>query len=156
MTYTWDFGDGAGTSTEMNPSYTYGDLGTNRVTLVVENPYGSDTAIHPVTVIPVAIDSVDLSQVTTGPIFPGNVVELSADLLPDNSGKPYNYTIDFGDGTALSNVSSLDPLIFTHTYLSSGVFTVQIWVWNEGMIESVTDIQAVHVSYMVFLPVTAK
>jgi PKD repeat protein len=83
-------------------------------------------------------------------------VELSADLLPDIAGKPYNYGIDFGDGTILSDVSSLDPLLFTHTYSSSGVFTVQIWVWNAGMIEPVTDTQVVHVSYKIFLPVTAK
>jgi PKD repeat protein len=156
MTYTWDFGDGDGTSTEMDPSYTYGEIGTYSVTLVAENPYGTDTSIHPVTVVPVAINSVDLSQVTMGPIFPGNVVELSADLLPDNAGKPYNYTIDFGDGTVVSDVSNIDPQLFNHIYLNSGIFTVQIWVWNTGMVEPVTDFQDVLVSYKVFLPVIAK
>ena len=31
--YAWDFGDNAGTSTEMNPTYTYTDGGTYTVTL---------------------------------------------------------------------------------------------------------------------------
>jgi PKD repeat protein len=38
--YSWDFGDGTGTSTEMNPSYTYQDPGTYTVTLTATNEKG--------------------------------------------------------------------------------------------------------------------
>ncbi len=44
-TWSWDFGDGVGTSTEQNPSYTYNDLGTYTVSLTATNSYGSDTEI---------------------------------------------------------------------------------------------------------------
>ncbi len=156
LSYLWDFGDGSGTSTEENPVYTYEMVGTYTVTLDAYNADNHDTVSHPVSVVPVVITSVDLSQLTPGPIFPGTIVELSADLVPDNAGKPYNYTIDFGDGTILSDVTSLDPQLFTHAYSSSGVFMVQIWVWNAGMIEPVTDTQVVLVSYNIFLPLTTK
>ncbi len=41
-TWSWDFGDGVGTSTERNPSYTYNNVGTYTVTLTATNAYGSD------------------------------------------------------------------------------------------------------------------
>ena len=41
--YFWDFGDGAGTSTAANPSYTYFFPGDYEVTLIVENACGKDT-----------------------------------------------------------------------------------------------------------------
>lgn len=39
--YSWDFGDGIGTSTEMNPTYTYADGGVFNVTLTAFNDIGS-------------------------------------------------------------------------------------------------------------------
>jgi PKD repeat protein len=42
--WTWDFGDGVGTSTEQNPSYTYTVGGTYTVSLTVSNSVGSDTS----------------------------------------------------------------------------------------------------------------
>lgn len=41
-TYTWDFGDGSGTSNEENPSYTYSSEGMYTVTLSSEGAGGSD------------------------------------------------------------------------------------------------------------------
>jgi PKD repeat protein len=41
--YFWDFGDGSGTSTSANPSYTYFFPGDYEVTLVVENACGTDS-----------------------------------------------------------------------------------------------------------------
>jgi PKD repeat protein len=46
LTYTWDFGDGVGISTEINPTYLYTNPGTFTVTLVATNPIGSDTISH--------------------------------------------------------------------------------------------------------------
>ncbi len=40
--WSWDFGDGVGTSAEQHPSYTYSDPGTYTVTLTATNSYGSD------------------------------------------------------------------------------------------------------------------
>jgi PKD repeat protein len=156
MTYTWDFGDGIGTSTETNPAYTYSDIGTYAVTLNAQNPYGTDSITHSVTVEPVVITSVALTQVTTSPIFPGELVGFSADISPNNAGKPYTYTIDFGDGTVITNVSSDDPLTFDHIFTSSGVYTIQIWVENAGMSVPISDSLDVMLAYKIFLPLTTK
>jgi len=40
--WSWDFGDGVGTSTLQNPSYTYTEAGTYTVSLTATNAYGSD------------------------------------------------------------------------------------------------------------------
>ena len=53
--YEWDFGDGIGTSTEENVTYTYADGGVFTVTLTATNEAGSDEYTKDVTVInPVA------------------------------------------------------------------------------------------------------
>lgn len=48
--YSWDFGDGKGTSTEQNPTYTYTESGTFEVTLTVKNAGGQDIGKTPVKV----------------------------------------------------------------------------------------------------------
>jgi PKD repeat protein len=159
LTYTWDFGDGNGTSTETDPAYTYLDIGTYTVTLVATNTVSSDSIQHTVIVNPVEpinFTGATLTQATSNPIFPAIEVDFSADLLPDNATKPYTYTIDFGDGTVITDISDHDPLLLPHTYPSSGWYTVQISVWNAFMIDPVTDDLDVFVSYKVLLPVTNK
>jgi PKD repeat protein len=42
--WSWDFGDGVGTSTAQNPSYTYSSVGTYTVSLTATNSCGSDIA----------------------------------------------------------------------------------------------------------------
>ncbi|WKV11400.1 PKD domain-containing protein [Marivirga harenae] len=48
--YSWDFGDDSGTSTEENPSYTYAASGTYTVELTVTNSAGSSSSTEEVTV----------------------------------------------------------------------------------------------------------
>jgi len=158
ITYTWNFGDGVGTSSDINPSYTYAAVGTYTVTLVATNTLGADSISHPVTVEPAAIASVDLTQVTTSTVYAGDTVDFSADLLPDNAGKPYTYTIDYGDGTVITATSSLDPLPLSHTFTSGGNYTIQIWVSNAVMTIPVTDSLDLNVvvMYKIFLPNTVK
>ncbi len=48
--WTWDFGDGEGASTEQNPVYSYAAPGTYTVTLTAANDYGSDSASEDVVV----------------------------------------------------------------------------------------------------------
>lgn len=47
--YSWDFGDGIGTSTEKNPTYTYAEEGTYTVKLTVSNTDGSDEVLKDIT-----------------------------------------------------------------------------------------------------------
>lgn len=48
--YSWDFGDNTGTSTEAAPSYTYTESGSYMVSLTVTNAGGTDTGEAEVTV----------------------------------------------------------------------------------------------------------
>jgi len=50
LQYLWDFGDGAGTSTQVNPEYVYALPGTYDVTLTATNSEGSDVVTHSVVV----------------------------------------------------------------------------------------------------------
>jgi carboxypeptidase T len=156
LSYEWAFGDGVGTSTETNPSYTYAITGTYIVTLEASNPYGNSSITHTVEVGIVDFTGVDLTQVTPGLVFQGELVEFSADLSPDNAYKPYMLTIDYGDGTVQNFASNLDPILLEHVYDTSGHFTLQISVQNKGMLEPVTDNLDIFVGYKLFLPVSAK
>jgi len=156
LSYAWDFGDGSGISNEVDPTYTYASTGTYVVSLFAENSFGTDTVTHTVVILPVGITSVVLTQVSEGPILPDLLVDFSADLSPDEAGKPYTYTIDFGDGTVITDTSSLDPILFTHAFTTSGWHTVHILVGNAGMTDPVTDVLDVMVLYRYLLPLTAK
>jgi PKD repeat protein len=55
--FQWDFGDGAGTSTEANPTYTYATGGSYSVSLSVSNEYGTSNSTKEVTVVnPTAVN----------------------------------------------------------------------------------------------------
>lgn len=63
-TYSWDFGDGSGTSTEANPTYVYADGGmeaTYTVTLTTTNWLGKTTSVS---------YDVTVGVVPTGPVNP--------------------------------------------------------------------------------------
>jgi len=53
LSFSWDFGDGVGVSTERDPSYTYLSTGAFTVTLTASNTSGSSEAQHTVQVDPV-------------------------------------------------------------------------------------------------------
>jgi PKD repeat protein len=150
ITYTWDFGDGIGTSTETNPAYIYTNLGTYTVTLEATNYLGSDSISHPVSVFGIPIDTVELTLLTTAPVYTGDSADFSADLLPDNATKPYSYTIDFGDET-----SSMVHLSWIRCYFptstSHGDNTIVIDVWNDGMGVPVSD--SLQLNVLVPIPV---
>lgn len=133
MTYLWDFGDGVGTSDDINPSYVYTEVGTYTVTLTATNNLGSDTISQPVSVDLAPITGLSLVKVTPGTIYPGDQVEFSADISPDTAAKPYDYMVDYGDGTIASGSSDLDPLLLSHAYSLEGNYTVQVSVQNAVM-----------------------
>jgi PKD repeat protein len=60
--WSWDFGDGVGTSTAQNPSYTYNNAGTYTVELTASNAYGSSTETK-IDYITVTVPGADYSHV---------------------------------------------------------------------------------------------
>ena len=118
--WLWDFGDG-NTSTVQNPTHTYLTAGTFTVTLTATNSFGSDTIIKQdlITVnsaVPVAAFSANNIVIDQG-----NQIVFS----DQSTNSPTSWLWDFGDG----NTSTVENP--THTYLTSGTFTVTLMVTNE-------------------------
>lgn len=62
VTYAWDFGDGSGMSTEVNPSYTYASTGKYTVTLTVTNEGGTNTTTLDVSVVFNLVQGADMAN----------------------------------------------------------------------------------------------
>jgi len=118
VSYAWDFGDGIGTSTDENPSYTYSTAGTFMVTLVTTSST-DDTAesTSPVTVIAPVAPEADFSFVAAG-------LEVTfTDTSVANDGNITAYAWNFGDGTGTS--TEQNPI---YTYVTAGAFDVTLTV----------------------------
>ena len=122
--WQWDFGDGSGTASVANPSYTYTLPGVYSVTLVASNAAGPSLPVtHTVTV---AVPQPTCQAPT-----------LSASVAP-SSGQKNNKTVftfsgtssqpaatwswDFGDGTTASGIGPAIP-DQDHTYKKAGTYT---------------------------------
>ncbi len=136
IAYLWDNGDTASTTVRTL------DVGVHTLAVTATNCTSTvvlDT--HTITIVPPCTDvvSLDLVQVTPDPVYTGTVVQLSADILPDDAAKPYSYTIavDGAPGPARSGMD--DPLLFTATFAVTGTHTVEVAAWNCAMAGPATD-----------------
>lgn len=119
--WLWDFGDGVGTSTQQNPSYTYTTAGTFNVKLVSKK---GSTCIDSVTKLgllnlkpsPVADFIADTSKSCEAP-FTVNFTDKSVNAI--------SWLWDFGDGSPTSSLPSA-----SHTYTNTGMYTVSLKVNN--------------------------
>jgi len=107
VSYSWDFGDGVGTSTEENPTYTYPNFGTYTVSLAVTDTFGNVDSVNTEVVVAqpgagtfeATIQAGDFNKDNWG----GNIQNPWA-VNPDNSSD-----YDFWDNIPLeSEVQSLD------------------------------------------------
>lgn len=102
------FGDG-GSSTDLNPTYTYADSGTYEVCQVAFNDCGPDTFCQQLTI-------------TCFPAEGGFVIDSTGDLsatFSDQSTKADSVVYDFGDGSP--TVNAPNP---THVFPDTGTYTV--------------------------------
>jgi PKD repeat protein len=122
LTYSWDFGDVLGTSTDQNPEYTYTANGIYTVTLIVSD--GTDTATKEMEI-----------QIGTGPTAAitapeGNItVNTTADFMDASTIGDTNISTwdwDFGDGIGTS--TEQNP---SYTYVTAGTYTVTLTVNDE-------------------------
>jgi len=116
--YHWDFGDGY-TSQAMNPSYTYVQAGTYRITLTVTGPGGTDTESRIVNVYP--------SPRAYFEVSPSKV------YVNDEQVRLYNLTEggdtfvwEFGDGDT-SHVR--DPY---HRYTTEGIYDITLHAYSSN------------------------
>lgn len=114
--WSWDFGDGS-SSTARNPSHTYTQAGTYRVTLTASNAAGSSSKVNNVTVSLGDAPKAD---------FTFQVSRLNAAFTDTSTGNPTSWRWNFGDG---SSSTEQNPV---HSYAQAGTYTVQLTATNAG------------------------
>lgn len=120
LTYQWDFGDGAGTSNEAEPSYIYEETGVYTVTLTTTGAnLLSDTITDTVTVYGPPLAAFEHN----GPYL---ALGQTAVFTNSSSGDaPLTYLWEFGDG---ATSSAANP---SHDYAVAGTYTVTLTASNE-------------------------
>ncbi|MDA3911865.1 MAG: C25 family cysteine peptidase [Bacteroidales bacterium] len=133
--WSWTFGDG-GTSTQINPVYTYNTAGTYTVSLTVTNPLDSDIetkvdyiTVNPNTNPPTSDFVADQTTVTMGTTV--NFTDLSANLPTS-----WEWTFDGGD---IASSTDQNPSV---VYDTPGTYTVELTASNtygQGTTETKVD-----------------
>jgi len=148
LNYTWDFGDGSGSSTDENPSHVYTNPGTYTVTLAVSSLFGDDDASSVITiddapVAPTAAFTVTATAVVSQPVSFTNLTIGTP---------PISYTWDFGDGSPI--VTEISP---THTFTTAGTFTVTLTATNQiGSSTATAVIEVIVLNNFVYLPAVIR
>lgn len=117
--YLWDFGDGT-TSTQVNPSHTYTNVGNFSVSLVVTNSNGCTKSLT-------KTGYISLIQKPGTNFTATNVFACSAPLTTSFSNTTTGgstYAWDFGDG---GNSTQTSP---SHTYTNTGSYNVRLIATN--------------------------
>jgi hypothetical protein len=131
------------------------------VTLVATNTEGTDDVQHAVVVLPPPcepVTGVELTLVTTGTIYPGDLATFTVDVLPDGATRPYTYTVDGGPEMTTTD----DPFMFSVTATAPGTQAVAIAAWNCTGVDPVTATIDVivtppePVTFSVYLPLVVK
>ena len=117
--WAWDFGDGAGTSTEQSPVYTYAMDGTYTVALTATNDAGSTDYSMDVTVA--------MGGVAPTAAFTYTADMLTATFMDASTGDPTSWEWDFGDeiGASLEQ----NPV---YTYAAAGTYDVVLIASNDA------------------------
>jgi gliding motility-associated-like protein len=121
--YMWYFGNGATSSTAINPVVTYTNPGTYTVSLVVNDPNSCNVKDSAVTFINVYPAPNTAFIASVAPCT--NSLTVTNNSTGTLSANPYLW--NFGDGSATSTLSA--P---AHTYTNNGTFTVNLTVTSAG------------------------
>jgi len=125
--WSWDFGDGMGTSLEQNPIYTYTVAGVYTVTLTITDAHGcSDTAVqssaiaaNPPPTASFEASPTDCCAPLTVTFTDASVADTS--VVPTNTVEAWSWDLGDGMGTSLEQNTS-------YTYAAAGVYTVTLTV----------------------------
>lgn len=150
LSYTWDFGDGAGGSGPLI-THTYAVTDSYTVTVAAANVCGemSTTAVVEVSFC-VPPDGLDFTYAS--PLQRGHVAPFTATVSAGDP--PLTFGWDFGDGTGYQYGATT-----MHSYASAGTFTVTLVSWNDcaGSVRTVSQVVVVEDSvWNVYLPLVAK
>jgi PKD repeat protein len=123
----WRFGY-AGTSTETNPSFTFTSLYSNRVTLTITGPTGSDSVSQDIQVYPPVSAAINVNPGTSG------AAPFTVYFTSPASWDAVSLLWDFGDGTTSTNIWP------THIFQTVGDYTVTLTAVGRG---GDTDVRSV-------------
>ena len=119
---SWDFGDGQ-TSTSVNPSHTYQNVGTYTVQLTATGPGESNTKTR-TNYINVTSSSTPVANFYGSPT--SGVAPLTVQFTDQSTGDITSRSWDFGDDQTSTSVSP------SHTYQNVGTYTVQLTATGPG------------------------
>ncbi|MHC3130141.1 MAG: PKD domain-containing protein [Candidatus Bathyarchaeota archaeon] len=135
VSYSWDFGDG-NTDSGVTVSHSYVDDGEYSVTLSVvddDGAVGSKTASIIVKNRPPVADL----NTSTAILDKEEIVTFNASGSYDPDGYIVDYSWDFGDGNTATGVTA------SHSYPTSGTYTVTLTVTDDGATDSITATKTV-------------
>jgi len=125
--YAWDFGDG-GTSSQLDPSYTYAAPGTYTVALTATGPGGAHTETKPAYVT--VLEPPPIADFMATPLF--GSAPLIVSFTDASVGAVSVWSWSFGDG-GISNGQNPN-----HLYTAPGTYTVSLTVTSPGGLDSET------------------
>lgn len=129
--WSWDFGDESGTSTQQNPTHTFASEDDYSVTLTVTDTYGNtDDFTSTVTVAEHSLPVASFTYEDNG--------DQTVTFTDTSTNSPMSWSWDFGDGSALS--TSQNP---THVFEGEGPWSVTLTITNGAGNDS--DTQSVSV-----------
>jgi PKD repeat protein len=132
--YSWNFGDRYG-STEKNPTHIYQRTGNYTVTETVRNPAGFNTTVKQNLIIVTKLPEASFTVNATSGIEPTTIRFTDTSTGVPN---PNSWSWNFGDGAPWFNTTDQSKKNPVHTYLSSGVYSVQLIISNGIGSSSVT------------------
>ena len=129
VSWTWNFGDMVGTSTQQSPSYQYSGPGTYQVKLVVQSSLGcKDSIINTIIISPKPTPSFTFVNLCE------NDITQFTDASSIVSGTIISWSWDFDDGVGFSTLQS--P---TYTYGAPNTYNVKLVVVSDfGCTDSIT------------------
>ena len=117
--WEWTFGDGLGTSTEENPTFTFTETGLHNVRLIVTDSWGCRRARNMVGAIEVTDPIANFAADTLGCTWAGMT------FTDASEGVALDHFWDFGDGETSTDENP------THTYANEGIYTVCLTVTDK-------------------------
>jgi len=100
--YSWDFGDGVGTSTEASPTYTYAETGNYTVSLTAINADGQNALNKDVSVTISALDLITAGDMSDESAWTFRQVWGDPDNAVDHAFDAETFKWDNADGTSYS------------------------------------------------------
>jgi len=123
--WSWDFGDGVGTSTSQNPIYAYTAPGIYTVTLEVTNQVGTDTRIKTDYITVYAVPDLPVADFTVNS-YSFNSTPAAATFTDMSTGNVTTWAWDFNDDGVFDSYVQ-NP---AYTFNTPGYHTIKLTVSN--------------------------